>query len=150
MGYGYGYNPRTGRQVLACDGCSAVGGVRKRPCTEKVLGSSLRTVDGQRHALRYCQAPALCSECFKKHGSSKGIHAHCVEPAALAQAEYDEEQRRLESGDAKVVARYGSWHDRVPEGRVMVDYGHLNGHVTTLFHDAGSDEARADWLLEVI
>jgi hypothetical protein len=120
MGYSYRYNER-GSLVLACDNCGQAGGVRKRRCPHKVLASSERCVDGQRHEIDYCPAPALCDDCYRTLRPT--LHANCAEGARASQGEYDERQRRLEAGELYVLAAWGDWHDEVPSGMVGVLFG---------------------------
>lgn len=113
---GYGYDTR-GR--LACDGCGTTGGVRKRRCPYKVLTDSLRSP--RRFEVDYSPAPALCSECYKKHGGLRGVHGEaCREGAAASQAEYDKVEAALDAGESFVIAAYGSWAEDVPKGQVKV------------------------------
>ena len=142
MGYGYGYDSRTGRQVLACDGCGTLGGVKKRKCIYLVTYR-----DGS--SLHYCQAPALCSACFKNEGGSKGVHARCEAGAMASQATYDLERRRLDAGDARVAARFGSWHDLVPTGFVGAIYRDSQGQETRVLVEKDSADSGADWLSDV-
>jgi hypothetical protein len=114
MGYCFDYKGR-----LVCDGCGVSGGVRKRKCSFKVLGDSRY---GPRHALPYCPAPAVCGECFKKHGGSKGIHGGCKGGAEASQAEADEVERLLDEGEYFAASAYGDWNKTVPEGKVGVIY----------------------------
>lgn len=78
MGFCYGYNPLTGRQVLACDICGHTGGCRKLRCP-----------------YGYCQAWAVCRkpQCRAKargtssvgvvnadgtpNDAARAKHAHC-------------------------------------------------------------------------
>ena len=83
MGYCYEQNYRTGRVLLACDACGAVGATRKRTCKYKVT-NLLRG-----YTLPYCPAPALCPECWNKYRVT--LHDQCKEPAARRQAECDAE-----------------------------------------------------------
>ena len=112
MGYGYGRNA-SGREALACDGCGTVGGVRKRTCPHKVLGDTSRSAT--RYALAYCPAPALCAACWERHGKN-AVHDQCKAGAAASQREADASQARLDAGELVLVAGYGSWDDRVPDG----------------------------------
>ena len=128
MGYCFDYKGR-----LVCDDCGAYGSVRKRKCSFKVLGDSLH---GPRHALPYCYPPALCSECFKKHGGTKGIHAGCRDGAEASQAEADKIERLLDEGDFLPVSAYGDWHEAVPEGKVGVKYRGRSGERYVLLDKA--------------
>ena len=141
MGYGYGYNPQTGRQMLACDGCGQIGGVRKRKCPHLVFWPS------ETRGLPYCQAPALCAGCFKQEGGSKAIHAGCEAPAKAAQDQHDADHTRLVNGDAKVSARWGSWHDEVPEGKVGCLYTNAKGGRVKILVD--HSEREVDWFLDL-
>lgn len=146
MGYCYGYNPKSGKyNLLSCDSCGNTGGVRRRKCPYTVAGTSLRSYDGQRHALPYCPPPALCAKCFKDHGGTKGIHGQCKVPAAESQASYDAEQARLDAGELQVVCAYGDWHDQCPKGLVLVDFAGIDGtKVTKLV--ASADYHGGGWL----
>lgn len=106
MGYSYDMRGR-----LACDSCGRTGETRKRPCPHKVT-----TETGQ--VLRYCQAPALCGDCLRKHGGTAGVHAGCKEGAAKSQARYDARRERLAAGEAQVMCAWGDWHELVPTGLV--------------------------------
>lgn len=103
MGYSYG-RTYSGRYALACDNCGTVGGVRKRKCPHTVLTDSIRSVNGQRHRLPYCPAPAVCSPCLKELGGSRKIHENCAEPAAKSQAEYDAAEALWLTGEPVVVS----------------------------------------------
>lgn len=117
MGYSYGFNPSTGRQMLSCDACGTIGGVRKRTCTAICI-----TENGGR--LPYCPAPAYCSPCFKARGGSKVIHgAQCHEGAAAYTAECAAKAERIAGGDLPVNAAWGSWAEWVPEGKTGVLFG---------------------------
>jgi len=128
--------------MLSCDGCGTIGGVRKRKCVFMVT-----YIDGSR--LHYCQAPALCSECFAREGGARGVHARCEEGAAASQRNYDLERQRLEVGDARIASRFGSWHDLVPVGLVGAIYRDRQGQETYVLVAADSDDRTADWLSEV-
>lgn len=115
MGYGYGFDGR-----LACDGCGVTGGVRKRKCPHTVLGNNGRSYDGKRHSLPYCQAPALCNDCYRQHGGLRGVHTdeRCGVPARASQARDDAIQARLDAGESLVTSAIGG-RDQ-PEGLVKV------------------------------
>lgn len=120
MGYSYGRNA-AGNWALACDNCGDVGSVRKRPCRFKVLGDSHRTMDGKRHALPYCQPPALCSPCFTRLGGTRGVHGdECRDGAAYFQARADAKEAALDAGLGLVAAAWGDWQEYVPEGMTGV------------------------------
>lgn len=124
MGYSYDYRGR-----LCCDACGKSGGVRRRTCPHKVLGNSLRTQ--QRVALPACSAPALCKECYAKHGGQKGLHDGCAEFAAKSQAEDDAIEAALDAGEKFVVSASGDWLDHVPKDHVEVTFWgrHASGEV---------------------
>lgn len=132
MGYCYGHNPRTGRDVLACDNCSTVGGVRRRTCPRKVLTDSLRSTDGSRHETPYCSAPALCDGCWRAKGRTAGVHANCAAGAAASQARDDEIEALLDAGHLLVVAAAGSWRTDVPAGQTLVTFRGRNRQVDAL------------------
>lgn len=116
MGYSYDMNNR-----LCCDGCSRSGGVRKRKCPHMVLTDSSR---GPRIEIHYCYPPALCDDCYRSRGGLRGVHGqHCADGAAASQAEYDADQAKLDAGDLMVLAAWGDWQDKVPEGMVGVKFG---------------------------
>jgi len=147
MGYCYA-RQSNGRMAIACDGgCGRAGGaqgVRKRPCRFKVSHLSY----GVRHELPYCPAPALCAQCFKRHGGAKGLHGEsCREGAAASQAREDEKQRRLAAGDAHPAAAWGSWCESVPEGKVGVSYQSQAGRRYVLV--SAEDYKSRPWLSEV-
>lgn len=120
MGYSYGYT-ETGRQALACDQCGTVGGVRKRKCPYMVLTDSSR---GPRVKIHYCYPPALCGGCYKAAGGLRGVHGQqCADGAAQSQAEDDANQAKLDAGDLIVLAAWGDWQDKVPEGKTGVLFG---------------------------
>jgi hypothetical protein len=134
MGYGYGWTS-SGRQGLSCDGCGTVGGVRKRRCPYKVLGDSLRSP--RRYELDYSPAPALCSECYKKHGGLRGVHGEeCREGAVKSQAKYDAIEAGLDAGESFVIAAYGSWAEGVPQGQVKVLFRGRAGETEMLMPEA--------------
>lgn len=140
MGYCYGRNER-GNMVLACDGCSNVGGVRKRTCPYKVRDDASRsTVPGTRYEMRYCYPPALCAVCYAKRGGQNGVHANCAAGAARSQAEYDTSYARLVAGEYKVMSAFGSWHDAVPAGKTGVIFRNLDGDERTYLVDADEYE----------
>lgn len=112
MGYSYDFRGR-----LACDGCGATGKTRRRKCPHTVLGDSLR---GPRFRLPYCPAPALCPECYAKHGPSKKLHEGCAEGARKSQAEADAIEAQLDAGVMFNTAAWGDWHETVPAGMVGV------------------------------
>lgn len=114
MGYSYS---NTG--ALCCDSCGNSGGVRKRTCTYKVLGDSLR---GNRVSVPYCQPPALCAACLKAVGGQAVLHKDCKERAARSQAEADTIERQLDAGEAFPVAAWGAGHAHIPQGQVGVKY----------------------------
>jgi hypothetical protein len=148
MGYGYGYNPRTGREALACDGCGqSEGRTRKRPCRFTVTHYD----DGRSPGgtLRYCPAPAYCPECFRHRGGARGIHSTACEAGARAsQAREDAKRDRLANGDAHIASRFGSWHETVPETLVGAVYVSLDGaEHSVLVRD---DDDRADWLSDAV
>lgn len=62
MGYSYGMNPVTGRMMLACDNCSAIGGVRRVKCPAG-----------------WCPSAALCAKCrplgLVDHSTCAASHA---------------------------------------------------------------------------
>lgn len=124
MGYSYGQNER-GRWVLACDACGTISGVRKRHCPHMVLLSSHRAVDGQRHELEWCPAPALCGPCFRQYGGTVGLHAACEAPARESTKLNDQEQARLDAGVLLLAAGWGDWYQAVPEGKVCAMF--VNG-----------------------
>lgn len=131
MGYGYS---STG--ALCCDNCGNPGGVRKRKCTEKVLGDSLH---GSRVSMHYCYPPALCGPCLKALGGQSALHKNCKEAAAKAQADYDEIERQLDAGESFPVAAWGSWQANVPDGQVGVKYRSRNGESYVLMGAADYD-----------
>lgn len=137
---GFCYELRGSRRVLCCDNCGVAGGVRRRPCKYKVLGSSLRTVDGQRHALPYCPAPALCTPCFRALGGGKALHAQCEAPALEAQRDADAEQVVVDSGVPIRVAGFGTSHEDVPVGKVGVVFSDGSAY---LVDDAEYDNRKA-------
>ena len=121
MGYSYGRS-MNGRWILACDKCGAVGGVRKRKCRYTV------TDERGMNPLPWCPAPALCGPCFKALGGTAGIHGDtCRDAAAHAQSEADAKRARLAAGDKAVNVAYGSWHQSVPDGMVLVGFKGLDG-----------------------
>ena len=94
MGYCFDYRHR-----LCCDGCGKAGGVRKRKCAYRVRASVL---DGG-YSIPYCSPPALCSDCYKKHGGLRGVHGdRCRDGAAASQAEADADDKRHAEGDLKL------------------------------------------------
>ncbi len=130
---GYGYGPRG----LCCDNCGTSGGVRKRPCTYKVQGTSLHMPNGQRCApIPYCPPPALCSPCLKELGGSRKIHAGCREGAEDMQARYDAEQAKLDAGEYVVTSAYGSWAEWVPEDKTGVIFANGTGERLRVLVDA--------------
>lgn len=134
---GYAYGPRG----LCCDRCGEDGSARKRPCPHKVTREA--------YTLPYCPAPALCSTCFAELGGSRGVHGdRCRDGAAAMQLEEDERAARLAAGDWRIAARYGDWHEQVPEGWIGVTYrrGDRERHALVL---KGSADARADWWSEL-
>lgn len=142
MGYCY-----TSNGALVCDNCGNSGHVRKRTCPAKVRCSSHKSASGTRPVLPYCHPPALCPECWKKLGGNAGVHAKCYEGAAKSQLEYDREQARLDAGDSRVSARWGSWHETVPQGSVGVCFASAAGLETWIL--CGPDDEKKDWLSEV-
>ncbi len=132
MGYSYS---NTG--ALCCDKCGTSGGVRKRKCTYKVLGNSLR---GNRISMHYCYPPALCIPCLKALGGQTVLHKDCKEPAARSQAEADAIERQLDAGEAFAIAAWGSAYDHVPPGQVGVKYRSRTGECYVLI--AAADYAR--------
>lgn len=133
MGYSYGYNEQR-KLVLSCDNCGGLGGVRKRSCTFKVLADSGR--GGVRYALPYCQPPALCGPCLKVVGGLRKLHAGCAEGAAACQAEYDDNQAKLDSGEFMLMAGWGDWAEWVPAGKVGALYVNLAGTEKWVLVDA--------------
>lgn len=142
------------RGRLCCDNCGTAGGVRRRKCPHTVTTDNARSVDGRRHVLSYCPAPAVCAACWAQLGGNAGVHGGCAEGAAASQADYDRTQARLDAGHVMVMSAAGSWHDDVPEGWVMLtgsderayllpadDYGNRGGFV--------DDYPRAQLLEEV-
>lgn len=131
---GYGYGPRG----LCCDNCGDSGGVRKRPCTFKVRSSGLHYPGGQRPptGIPYCPPPALCSECLRKLGGSRKVHAGCKEGAEAMQADCDAQQARLDAGDYALTSGYGSWADWVPEGMTGAIFVNGSGHQVRVLVDA--------------
>lgn len=120
MGYSYGRSD-TGRWILACDGCGAIGDTRKRACKYKVTSERGQT-------LPWCPAPALCGACFRVAGGTAGIHGEtCREGAAMAQAEYDRKAARLAAGDKAVFVGYGDWHAQVAAGMVVAGFRGADG-----------------------
>lgn len=139
MGYGYGPGG------LACDGgcgrCGRAQGVRKRVCPYKV------THDG--YVLAWCPAPALCKDCYKRHGGLRGVHGQaCRDGAAQAQREEDAKQAKLAGGDYKVNAAWGHWHDSVPEGKVGVLFEDKDGDQVYRLVEASEYVAPYPWLSE--
>jgi hypothetical protein len=119
MGYSYGRTSRGG-QALACDHCGeSEGRTRKRTCPHKVRWDSLRSVNGERHEVSYCQPPAYCPDCLRAAGGSKAIHKDCAEAAAKATAGHDAIEAGLDAGEAFVIAAWGRGAD-VPEGQCKV------------------------------
>lgn len=146
MGYCYEASG-SGRGRLCCDRCGNAGGVRKRTCPYKMLGSTHRSVDGRRHALPYCYPTALCSPCLTEIGGSKVLHADCRGRAAERQAEADAEQARLDAGELLVGSAFGDWHDRVPTGMVGVLFFGENGdQVDVLVPDHRYHPGKRPWL----
>jgi hypothetical protein len=135
MGYSYGYNPRprTGKyNLLSCDGCGlttadGATAVRKRTCTFKV---PFRDYLGNLALLPYCPPPALCADCFAKHGKGKGIHGRCAEGAADSTARFHEDEASYAAGDSKVFTAYGDWKDEVPSGYCLVGFKDKDGNET--------------------
>lgn len=125
----------SGRGRRCCDNCGKPGGVRKRPCTHKVLSNSLHSSDGKRHALPYCPPPALCKDCFDRLGKGKGVHASCAEGAAASQARADAIEAALDAGDFLPTSAYGDWHHTVPKGKVGVIYRGRRGTRYALVSD---------------
>jgi hypothetical protein len=129
MGYSYG-RTKSGSMALACDNCGNVGGVRKRPCRYKV------TMNG-RAPLPYGPAPAVCADCFKRLGGTRGLHGEdCRKGAEWAQAKDDAEVARLKAGDYIVRSAAGSWHKDVPAGQVLVMFEASDGTVLNKFMPA--------------
>jgi hypothetical protein len=134
MGYCYGRSD-SGRMKLACDRCSTLEGVRKRPCSHKVDG------------LPYCPAPALCGPCLKDVGGSRALHAQCEDGARRMQAEADHKRARLEAGDFAVGGAFGSWHENVPNGMVGVIFRGADGaEVMHLIPDEDYDPSSKGFL----
>lgn len=128
MGYSYGYGG------ICCSGCAKEGskaGVRKRPCPYKVVDYQK---DGRPYAaLPYCPAPALCSDCYKRHGGLRGLHGEdCKTGAAQMQATADAKRDAIADGEMFVDAAWGQWHDTVPQGKVGVLYAGKEGRVYLL------------------
>lgn len=118
MGYGYAVSAN-GRYALACDGgCGRAGsaqGVRKRSCPHKAADYQY----GRRYELPYCPAPALCKECYKRHGGLRGIHGEsCRIGAAESTVRAEEKQAKIEAGEMLSTTAWGSWYESVPEGKV--------------------------------
>ncbi|MBB5167083.1 hypothetical protein [Mycobacterium sp. AZCC_0083] len=94
-----------------------------------VLGDTLRS--RTRHAMHYCYAPALCSDCYRSHGG-KHLHDACAEGAAASQAKYDAIEAALDAGESFVIAAYGEWHESVPDGMVGLLFRGRSGEVNRL------------------
>lgn len=138
MGYSYG-RTASGRSALSCDNCGGVGDTRKRVCPHKVLCSSHR-IGGQRHALPYCPAPAVCSACWKTLGGNAVLHGEkCREGAAASQALSDAEQALIDAGAALRRAAWGDWQGPVPKGMVGVLFSGPAGDEAHLVTKAAYD-----------
>jgi hypothetical protein len=126
MGYSYSYSNR-----LCCDGCGVDRGVRKRKCPHKVVDYQ---DNGQPYAaVSYCPAPALCSDCYKKHGGLRGLHGDsCKQGAANSQAQADAKRDAIAAGEMFVKAAWGQWHDSVPMDKVGLLYAGKEGEVYIL------------------
>lgn len=124
MGYSYGRDA-AGNSGLACDGCGAIVGTRKRVCPYTVTGSSLRTPHGRRPApLPYCPAPAYCPGCYAARGGLRGVHGEsCRDGAASMQAADDAQELMLDAGELLVTSAVGSYPGSgIPEGMVSVTF----------------------------
>jgi hypothetical protein len=69
-----------------------------------------------------------------------------VDGAAKSQAEYDATEARLEAGDLIVLAAWGDWQAKVPEGMCGVMFGKTGVAVYRLVPD-GSYQPRAKGFL---
>lgn len=136
MGYSYDMSNR-----LCCDNCGTSGGVRKRKCPHVVTTDSAR---GPRVAIHYCYPPALCNGCYRANGGLRGVHGQsCKDGAARSQAEYDVTEAKLAAGDLIVLAAWGDWQAKVPEGMCGVMFGKTGVAVYRLVpHDSYQPRAK--------
>jgi hypothetical protein len=72
--------------------------------------------------LPYCQPPALCPDCWEKHGKGRGVHADCKEGARKSQEREDSRARALAAGRYERRTAWGSWHEAVPDGKTGVAF----------------------------
>ena len=127
---GYCYSRGGG---LVCDCCGTDVEVRKRTCPHKVDG------------LPYCSAPAMCGDCYKKHGGVR-LHDRC-KPLAEEQSKIRAKQKAmLESGHLMLKAGWGDWHELVPSGYVGAVFAGLRGEEWRLI--PSEVYKKYDWLHE--